>query len=122
MNSNEPTVPGEFCCPECGFVVIKSTLSAFTGEVRRIVADTMDLCPNDGTILRPVIYFDALNEARSTACRFSAQARIGEQMETLLNNLLVRGRLSGHEIAAAQNIVNDWASVVADAEKAGVQG
>jgi len=109
-----PTVPGEFCCPECGFVVVKSILYAENGAVARDTTDRMELCPNDGTILRPVAYADALDEARHEACRMGARARIGEQMEVLLHNLLVRGRLSGHEKTAAENIVKDWEQRVAN--------
>ena len=72
MNKEQPTVPGEFACPECGFVLTKSVLNPTTGQCGRDVADRLEPCPNDGTILRPVTYAEALAEAREHACQQSA--------------------------------------------------
>jgi hypothetical protein len=106
--NDKTTVPGEFSCPQCGFVVIKSIINPATGQTGRDAADRLETCPNDGTILRPVLYADALTEARKDACKAMRQLRIAEQMEVLLHNLVVRGRLSGHELQAAKNILGDW--------------
>jgi hypothetical protein len=111
--SDEPKVPGEFKCPKCGFVIMKSVLYAESGNIARDTRDTLEPCPNDGEILRPVTFFDALNEARGEACRVAKLVRIGEQMETLLQNLTVRGRLAGHEEIAAKNICSIWAQAQA---------
>lgn len=110
MTTEAPTVPGEFHCPQCGFVVVKSVINPATGQTGRTFADTLDQCPNDGTILRPVTYADALAEARREACKSARLARLGEMMEVLLHSLLQRGRLGGHEKQAAENIVGDWAA------------
>lgn len=109
---DQPTVPGEFACPQCGFVVTKSVINPHTGATGRDSADRLEPCPNDGAILRPVPYADALAEARSAACKAMSQARIAEQMEVLLHNLIVRGRLAGHEKVAAENITRDWQAVI----------
>ncbi len=104
----EAVVPGEFACPECGFVVVKSIINPTTGDVGRDAKDRLEQCPNDRSILRPVKYADALTEARKAACEHMAKARTGEQMEVLLHNLVVRGRLYGHEKQAAENLLKDW--------------
>lgn len=108
MNSEEPTVPGEFACPQCGFVLTKSFINPAAGLVGRYTKDRLEPCPNDGSITRPVKYADALAEARKMACEHMKKARKGEQMETLLHNLVVRGRLHGHEKQAAENLLRDW--------------
>lgn len=69
---DESIVPGEFQCPQCGFVITKSILNPSIGACSRDTADRLEPCPNDGTILRPVKYADALAEARIEACRLAA--------------------------------------------------
>lgn len=66
--ADEPTVPGEFRCPECGYELTKSVMHGPSGAIARDAADTLEACPNDRSILRPVLYADALNEAREQAC------------------------------------------------------
>jgi hypothetical protein len=104
----DPTVPGEFECPDCGFILTKTVINPRTGGFARDSTDRLEPCPNDGSIMRPVKYSKALDEARQMACRHMAKARKGEQMEVFINNLLVRGRLYGHEKKAAEDLLKDW--------------
>lgn len=106
--ADEPVVPGEFKCPQCGFVVLKSILSATSGACWRDSKDVLEPCPNDGTILRPVLMIDALNEARGEACKMARKIRIAEQMECLLHNLVNRGSIGGHEFKAAESVLQSW--------------
>jgi rubrerythrin len=78
MQDQEPVVPGEFRCPQCGFVLTQSILYAANGAVARDTADRLEPCPNDGTILRPVLYADALAEARGQACKLAVEVRTAE--------------------------------------------
>lgn len=74
-DNNQPIVPGEFHCPECGFVVTKNILYVNGETIGADTADRLEPCPNDGTIMRPVLYLDALNEARKLACESMMEVR-----------------------------------------------
>lgn len=64
--SNEvAAAPGEFKCPDCGFVVVKSTINAETGAIGPVTGCAIvELCPN-GVLLQAVLY--ALRMLRDVA-------------------------------------------------------
>jgi hypothetical protein len=69
LTENDICVPGEWTCDKCGFVVIKSVISANCGSVGRNMDPSVEPCPNDGTPLRRVRYDEALIEARSNGMK-----------------------------------------------------
>lgn len=101
MTPEEPTVPGEFKCPECGFVLMKSILNPTTLAVSRDSTDRLEPCPNDGAILRPVSYREALEEARAEACRSLAARNALDEIAIALNDWW-RERLATHQQRAAE--------------------
>ena len=104
LNSGEQIVPGEFACPECGFVVIKSVLNPTTGQCGRDSADRLEPCSNDGTILRPVTYADALAEARDHAC---SQAAIVNKLPRTADGVAITPGMTVYESGGMDLIV--WA-------------
>lgn len=68
-------VPGEFQCPQCGFSLTKSFINTDAAIVGRDSRDVMEPCPNDGSILRPVKWADALDEARGQVWKFVKEGR-----------------------------------------------
>jgi hypothetical protein len=81
-------VPGEFHCPQCRFVLTKSIINQQMEFVGRDAADTLEPCPNDGSILRPVRWEDALNEARGDAVKFMQEARTAQDLVAKANQAI----------------------------------
>lgn len=50
-------IPGSYTCPRCGFVWVKSSVNADTGEIGTTEADRLpDFCPNDGELMVRTTY------------------------------------------------------------------
>lgn len=66
-------VPGEWKCDACDFVVSKNVMHMANGVIAPQMADCVEACPNDGTLLRRVRWDEACREARDEAVKIGIE-------------------------------------------------
>lgn len=84
----EEGVPGSWKCQACGFELTKAILRASDGAVGVGRRPVQDICPNDGTSLRPVTFEEDSEDANRVAFeqmkRADALEREREQLKAAL--------------------------------------
>ena len=115
---NDAEMPGAWTCDKCGFGLQKSVLCADSGQVAANTSPLNEVCPNDGTLMRPLTWREANDFYAKEFEKFLADYKIlrsallevmrGDSGEyrKLAWHALLRTRTPPAEIEAESNVAS----------------